>query len=52
MDLDSMTREELELLLHELEMKNGGEGTKDIRFRRKVEDMITAKIIYEENDYE
>ncbi len=52
MDLDSMTREELELLLHELEMQNGGEGTKDIRFRHKVEDMITAKIIYEENDYE
>ncbi len=52
MDLYSMTKEELELLLHELEMRNGGEGTKDIQFRHKVEDMINAKITYEESNYE
>jgi hypothetical protein len=52
MKLDSMTREELELLLHELEMRNSGEGTKDIQIRHKVEDMINAKITYEESNYE
>ena len=44
MRLQDMTKDELEALLIELELKEGGEGTKDIYFRHRVEEEINARL--------
>lgn len=44
MRLQDMTKDELEALLIELELKEGGEGTKDIYFRHKVEEEINSRL--------